>query len=270
LLREHLSWLLQPSPAPFEDITASLSDLAREVAEALKQHGASFLSDLARYTGHLPVQVEEGLWELVACGFVTGDGVAGLRTLLMPELKRRPSRRLAGRSPRGRALARLMPVGRWSLLRSFEAPESPVETAAHRDEAMARQLLRRYGVVFRELLARENHMPLWRTLLPIYRRLEARGEIRGGRFVGGFIGEQFALPEAVDGLRAVRRSPKESETVIIAAADPLNLLGILIPGPRISPFAHQVLVYRSGVPVDSGALGAVKSRLHLSESETSL
>ena len=100
---------------------------------------------------------------------------------------------------------------------------------------MARQLLRRYGVVFRELLARENHTPLWRTLLPIYRRLEARGEIRGGRFVGGFIGEQFALPEAVDGLRAVRRQPKEPETVIIAAADPLNLLGILTPGPRMSP-----------------------------------
>ena len=108
---------------------------------------------------------------------------------------------------------------------------------------MARQLLRRYGVVFRELLARENHMPSWRTLLPIYRRLEARGEIRGGRFVGGFIGEQFALPEAVDGLRAVRRQPKESETIIIAAADPLNLVGILTPGSAslaVRPTGHRL------------------------------
>jgi ATP-dependent helicase Lhr and Lhr-like helicase len=269
MLREHLSWLLHPTDPSFEAIIAGLSDLAREVAETLKQHGASFLTDLARHTGHLPVQIEDGLWELVACGLVTGDGVAGLRTLLMPELKRRPTRHLAGRSPRGRAPARLMPVGRWSLLRPLWQPEASTE-AAHRDEAMARQLLRRYGLVFRELLARENHTPLWRTLLPIYRRLEARGEIRGGRFVGGFIGEQFALPEAVDGLRAVRRQPKESETVIIAAADPLNLLGILTPGPRISPFARQVIVYRSGVPVDSGPLGAVKSRLQMSGPEISL
>ena len=117
MLREHLSWLLQPTASPSRQVIAGLSDLAREVAETLKQHGASFLSDLARHTGHLPVQVEDGLWELVACGLVTGDGMAGLRTLLMPELKRRPTRRLAGRSPRGRAPARLMPVGRWSLLR---------------------------------------------------------------------------------------------------------------------------------------------------------
>jgi ATP-dependent Lhr-like helicase len=126
---------------------------------------------------------------------------------------------------------------------------------------MARQLLRRYGVVFRELLARETETPPWRTLLPIYRRLEARGEIRGGRFVAGFIGEQFALPEAVDGLRAVRRQAKEPETVMVAAADPLNLVGILTPGSRLSPFTQQVIVYRSGVPVETGALGAVKSHL---------
>jgi len=269
MLREHLSWLLQPAAQSFDTATTGLSDIAREVAETLTQHGASFLSDLARHTGHLPVQVEDGLWELVACGLVTGDGMAGLRTLLTPELKRRPTRRLAGWSPRGRAPARLMPVGRWSLLRPLWKPEASTD-AAHRDEAMARQLLRRYGVVFRELLARENHTPLWRALLPIFRRLEARGEIRGGRFVGGFIGEQFALPEAVDGLRAVRRQAKEPEMVIIAAADPLNLLGILTPGPRLSPFAQEVIVYRSGVPIDSGALGAVKSRLQVSEPNISL
>ncbi|MGH8069725.1 MAG: DEAD/DEAH box helicase [Candidatus Entotheonellia bacterium] len=270
VLREHLSWLLQPALQSFDAVIASLSDPAREVAETLQQHGAAFLSDLARHTGRLPIQVEDALWELVACGLVTGDGIAGLRTLLTPEMKRRPTRRLAGRWPRGRPLARLMPVGRWSLLRSVWAPEASARTPEHRDEALARQLLRRYGVVFRELLARENHTPPWRTLLPIYRRLEARGEMRGGRFVGGFIGEQFALPEAVDGLRAVRRQPKEPGAIIVAAADPLNLVGILTPGPRLSPFTQQVMVYRSGVPVETGALGAVKSRLQMSEPETSL
>jgi ATP-dependent helicase Lhr and Lhr-like helicase len=268
MLREHLSWLLQPASRSFDEVIAALSDPAREVAEALKQHGASFLSDLAQHTGRLPIQVEDGLWELVACGLVTGDGIAGLRTLLMPEMKRRPTRRLAGRWPRGRPAARLMPVGRWSLLRAVWTQESPARAPEHRDEAMARQLLRRYGVVFRELLARETQTPPWRTLLPIYRRLEARGEMRGGRFVAGFIGEQFALPEAVDGLRAVRRQSKTSETVIIAAADPLNLVGILTPGSRLSPFTQQVIVYRAGVPVETGTLGAVKSRLQTEELTT--
>jgi ATP-dependent Lhr-like helicase len=262
MLREHLSWLLQPASGSFDEVIAGLSDLARAVAEALKQHGASFLSDLAQHTGRLPIQVEDGLWELVACGLVTGDGIAGLRTLLTPEIKRRPTRRLAGRRLGGRPSARLMPVGRWSLLRPVWTAEATAGAVQHRDEALARQLLRRYGIVFRELLARETPMPSWRTLLLIYRRLEARGEIRGGRFVAGFVGEQFALPEAVDGVRAVRRQAKAAETVIVAAADPLNLVGILTPGPRLSPFTQQVIVYRCGVPVEIGALGAVKSRLH--------
>jgi ATP-dependent helicase Lhr and Lhr-like helicase len=118
------------------------------------------------------------------------------------------------------------------------------------------------------LLARENQIPPWRALLPIYRRSEARGEIRGGRFISGFIGEQFALPEAVDSLRTVRRQPQAAETVIVAAADPLNLVGILTPGSRISPFSQQVIVYRSGVPVETGTLGAVKSRLQGQELST--
>jgi ATP-dependent Lhr-like helicase len=262
MLREHLPWLLQPASRPFAEVIAGLSDPAREVAEVLKRYGASFLSDLAQHTGRLPLEVEDGLWELVACGLVTGDGIAGLRTLLMPDMKRRPTRRLAGRWLRGRPAARLMPIGRWSLLRPVWTQESTAGAAQHRDEAMARQLLRRYGVVFRELLARETPAPPWRTLLPIYRRLEARGEIRGGRFVAGFVGEQFALPEAVDGLRAIRRQSKASETVIVAASDPLNLIGILTPGSRLSPFTQQVIVYRSGVPMETGPLAAVKSHLH--------
>jgi len=244
-----------------------LSPLARDVAGLLRQQGASFLTDIARHAGRLPLQVEEALWELVACGLVTGDGIAGLRTLLMPDMKRRPLRQMAGRWPGGRPLARLMPIGRWSLLRQpWMLAASPAEDERCA-EAMARQLLQRYGVMLRELLARENQAPSWRTLLGIYRRMEARGEIRGGRFVAGFIGEQFALPEAVEGLRAMRRE-QELSTIIVAAADPLNLVGILTPGQRISPFTQQVIVYRGGVPIETGALGAVKSRLQEQEFTT--
>jgi ATP-dependent Lhr-like helicase len=153
-----------------------------------------------------------------------------------------------------------MPSGRWSLLRQPWMIEASPAEDEHRAEAMARQLLQRYGVILRELLAREHQVPLWRTLLRIYRRWEARGEIRGGRFVGGLVGEQFALPEAVEALRATRRQ-QELDTIIVAAADPLNLVGILTPGQRISPFTQQVIVYRGGVPIEMGALGAIRSRL---------
>jgi ATP-dependent helicase Lhr and Lhr-like helicase len=178
----------------------------------------------------------------------------------MPDMKRRPWRQMAGRWPRRHPAARLMPTGRWALLRQSWSPDAASPEAEHRHEAMARQLLQRYGVVLRELLAREHHAPPWRTLLGIYRRLEARGEIRGGRFVAGLLGEQFALPEAVEALRAIRRE-QELATVMVAAADPLNLVGILIPGQRISPFTQQVIVYRGGVAIEIGALGAIRSRL---------
>jgi ATP-dependent helicase Lhr and Lhr-like helicase len=265
VLREDLPWLLHSAAVSFDEALRALSAAAREVAVVLGQHGASFLNDIVRHTGRLPQQVEEALWELVACGLVTGDGIAGLRTLLVPEVKRRPSRHLASRWRSGRYSFRLMPVGRWSLLRMPWTTSPAAAEDDQRAEAMARQLLRRYGIILRELLARENQVPAWRTLLSFYRRLEARGEIRGGRFVSGFIGEQFALPEAVDGLRAQRRQSPEPQTVMVSAADPLNLVGILTPGPRVSPFAQQVIVYRAGIPVEIGALGAVKSRLQARE-----
>jgi ATP-dependent Lhr-like helicase len=134
------------------------------------------------------------------------------------------------------------------------------------DEFLARQLLRRYGLAFPELLARETRVPRWRTLAQIYRRLENRGEVRGGHFISGFIGEQFALPEAVEMLRALRRTPPDSKTVLLAASDPLNLVGIITPGPRVSPYSNQAVVYTDGVPVDSGPLGAVLSRLQRASS----
>ena len=152
-----------------------------------------------------------------------------------------------------------MPVGRWSLWRS--ATEAKDDAADEPNEFIARQLLRRYGVIFRDLLARESCAPPWRSLLFIYRRLEARGEIRGGRFVNGFVGEQFALPEAIDILRAVRRSQEKADPVIISAADPLNLVGILTPGARVSPYSGESIAYIEGQPVEVGPLGALLSRL---------
>jgi ATP-dependent Lhr-like helicase len=254
--REALPLLLEPLAAATDPAT-DITPAAQEVLAHLGAHGASFLSDIARATGRLPVQTEDALWELVARGLVTGDGIAGLRTLLLPELKRRqPRHRL--RSIRGGAARRLMPAGRWSLLRTAATAATGDQSA---DELFARQLLRRYGIVLRELLAREARAPAWRVLLGIYRRLEARGEIRGGRFVAGFVGEQFALPEAVDALRAMRRQADDGAPVLIAAADPLNLVGILTPGARLSPFSNQIIAYQNGVPVEIGELGAVLSRV---------
>jgi len=256
-LRADLPALPEPGPADLDAIK-NLSTVAREVVAHLERRGASFLADIARATGYLAPQVEEALWELVSRGLVTGDGIAGLRLLLKPQEERRlPHRRL--RAIRGAQLReRSIPVGRWSLLRGDEAGRVSKDQTI---EAFAWQLLRRYGVMIRELLAREGRAPSWRELVSVYQRLEARGEIRGGRFVAGLVGQQFALPEAVEALRAVRRKPDETETAIVSAADPLNLVGILLPGPRISPFSGKVIAYRGGVPVATGDLGAVLSNL---------
>jgi len=168
----------------------------------------------------------------------------------------------------------MLPVGRWALLRGRTArhgaaaapsPAAGIETAETPEalaERAARQLLRRYGVVLRELLARETLVPSWRTLLTVLRRLEARGEVRGGRFVAGFVGEQFALPEAVEALRAVRRQDDSGAIVLLGAADPLNLVGILTPGARLSPLSGHVIAFEGGAPIATGELGAVRSRLH--------
>lgn len=152
-----------------------------------------------------------------------------------------------------------MPVGRWSLWGDSSSDHRLQGEAVL--ERRARQLLERYGIVFRELLAREMSMPPWRSLLAVYRRLEARGEIRGGRFVNGFVGEQFALPKAVEALRAMRRSHTPHAAVIVSAADPLNFVGILTPGSRVSPYSNQAIAYQNGVPIDVGLLGELMSRL---------
>jgi ATP-dependent Lhr-like helicase len=259
VLRCDLGELLQPSPQG-DQWLGKLSPVALEVLRFLETRGASFLGDVARSIGRLPTETEDALWELVASGIVTGDGIAGLRTLLLPEKERRPRRAAHLRAIPGRAGRRMMPVGRWSLLRT----EPSVTPAAEEYvEHSARRLLARYGIVFRDILGRERLLPAWRALLLTLRRMEARGEVRGGRFVEGFVGEQFALPEAVDTLRAVRRHRMPDELVIVAAADPLNLVGIVTPGARVSPFSGQVIAYRDGIPVEVGELGAVLSRLQL-------
>jgi ATP-dependent Lhr-like helicase len=152
-----------------------------------------------------------------------------------------------------------MPTGRWAVLRPSgeELRVATGETVA----ALTMQLLNRYGVVFRELCVRERKRFPFRVILHELRRLEARGEVRGGRFVSGFVGEQFALPSAVDALRASRRTRESGKVVVLAAADPLNLVGIVTPGERLSPFSRDVVAYRDGVPVEIGELGRVRSRL---------
>ena len=249
VIREDLPNFLDPDSLPWREVRG-LSAAARDVAAYLEAHGASFLADIARGAGRLTVRTERALWELVTRGQVTGDGVAGLRLLLTPDLKRKQHGRKG-------ATAQAMPVGRWSLWRN-EAPRA-LDAAP---ETLARQLLQRYGVVFRELLTRETRCPPWRLLLQSYRRLEARGEIRGGRFVSGFVGEQYALPEAVEAMREVRRLAPDEEPVTISCTDPLNLVGILTPGPRVPLHSRQVIAYRNGVPAAIGPLGNVRSRLH--------
>ncbi len=239
--RDERDWLLTAlhrdvgtaGPDPF----APLSSVAQDLRRALQQQGASFFTDLVRITNHLPSEVEQGLWELVAAGLVTADGFDNLRALMDPH-RRRAEGRERIRRPRHAA-------GRWSLLRQSHAALGPQHSAL--SERVAQQLLRRYGVVFRDLLARESLVQSWRDLLVQYRRMEMAGEIRGGRFVTGFTGEQFALPEAVDALRAMRKtSASTSHEVKLSATDPLNLVGVILPGPRIPAVPTNFLVFKDG------------------------
>jgi ATP-dependent Lhr-like helicase len=191
---------------------AALSHAAREILEEIERLRAPFFSEILRNTKRLPSEVEEALWQLVAAGLVTADGFDALRSL--SDAKRRLGEKGLRARPRSSS-------GRWTLL---TATTDRIDR-----EALAHRLLARWGVVFRDVIARESLAPPWRELLAVLRRMEARGEIRGGRFVAGFVGEQFALPEAIDALRAVRRAGGELDTVTVGAYDPLNLSGIVVP-----------------------------------------
>jgi ATP-dependent Lhr-like helicase len=234
-----------------------LSAGAQRVAQYLSAHGASFFDEIAPGTGLLPTQAEEALAELVALGLVNSDSFAGLRALLLPADRRRPA--MGGRRRRRIALFGMDAAGRWSRISrpagSAAADHGPGEEAV---EALVRTLLRRWGVVFWRLLAREaDWLPPWRDLLMCCRRLEARGEIRGGRFVAGFTGEQYAAPEAIALLREARRKPHEGHYVSLSGADPLNLVGILTPGARLPSLSGNRLLYRDGVPIALLAGGEV-------------
>ncbi|HZC24968.1 MAG TPA: DEAD/DEAH box helicase, partial [Candidatus Binatia bacterium] len=209
---------------------------AQVVLEFLRQRGASFFADIVRGTGKLKAEIETALWELVAAGLVTADGFDNLRALIDP--KRRAGQGV-GKTNRPRHSA-----GRWALLHADAAVERPRAV-----EAACWMLLRRYGIVVRDVLARESNLPSWRELLMGFRRLEDRGEIRGGRFVDGFLGEQFALPVAVELVRGMRNLPLSGETLTLSAADPLNLVGILVPGERVPAISGRTVSYRDGMAV---------------------
>ncbi|MCK6431263.1 MAG: ATP-dependent DNA helicase, partial [Burkholderiaceae bacterium] len=228
----------------------ALTSRGERVLQFIAAHGASFFDEIVEGSGLLRTQVEEALAELVAQGLVNSDSVAGLRALLVPSDRRR-SFDGGGRRMRRTALFGIEDAGRWALARrktvadSGNATDDP-EVVEH----VARTLLRRYGVVFWRLVAREaNWLPPWRNLLRCYRRLEARGEIRGGRFVAGMAGEQFAAPEAVGLLRDVRRRERTGALVAVSGADPLNLVGILTPGARLPALTGNRVLYRDGVPI---------------------
>jgi len=238
-VREDADWLRPHHPGAEDSASSFLSPVAQAVLELLKHRGALFFPDMVRATGRLKAEIETGLWELVAAGLVTADGFENLRALVTPKS--------SSGSGLGKGIGKVRrprhAPGRWSLLHT---------EGADRDrsvESCCWMLLRRYGVVFRDLLARETNLPRWRELQIGYRRLEDRGEVRGGRFVDGFVGEQFALPVAVESLRAYRRLPQgmQGERVVIAAADPLNLVGIIVPGERIPAISGRSVTFRDGV-----------------------
>ena len=269
-LRESLDWLLPDEDVPTHGLTGS----AQEALEYMRERGASFQSDIVAATKRLPSDVEEALWTLAASGLATADGLEALRQRLRgtkrprrPSSNRTRTERFGGGrfiSDRGRADGtsrfRNAPVSgrtvgsRWWLLEATD----PVED---RTEAVAWQLLYRYGILFPELLARDSLSLRWRDLARILRRLEARGEIRGGRFVSGFVGEQFALPEAADALRRWRNREPDDRLVIVSACDPLNLAGVLTPGPRVASVPGNRLAYRNGVPIAAMDGGQFKALL---------
>jgi ATP-dependent Lhr-like helicase len=247
-IRDDLPWLLTAARGDRQPAQPACGRTA-DVLEALAAHGALFQPDLATLTQRMPSEVEEALWDGVARGLVTADGFRAIRLLL----GRRAASAARGRRLRqaGRGMA-ASSGGRWSLLPAAVAAEDPDELA----EAVAEQLLARWGVVFRDLMTRENIGVSWRDLLWAMRRMEARGTIRGGRFVAGFSGEQFALPEAVEALRAVRKAQRHGEQVSICAADPVNLAGIVLPGPRVPALPTNSVDYVDGIILQPGDIPA--------------
>jgi ATP-dependent helicase Lhr and Lhr-like helicase len=248
-IRDDLPWLLRAARGdhrPAEPGPGGTSD----VLHALRERGALFPPDLETLTGRLPSQIEEALWDGVARGLTTADGFRAVRSLFA----RRTAQNASGRRRlrRGSQLSSRT-AGRWSLLPEPAADCDPDDLA----EAVAEQLAARWGVVFRDLLARENLAVPWREVLWALRRMEARGTVCGGRFAAGFSGEQFAHPDAVEMLREIRKRPRTGETVVLSAADPLNLTGIVLPGPRIPALLTNSVSYTDGVLTSADSVTAL-------------
>ena len=222
----------------------TLSSRAQAVADYLKEHGATFFDEMLTGVRLLETELEDALAELVAAGMINSDSFAGLRALLVPASKRAKYQRRRGRHT---ALLGIADAGRWALLRRAPSDaKTPPETMEH----VARTLLKRYGVVCWRMIAREaDWLPAWRDLLRVYQRLEARGEIRGGRFIAGLSGEQFALPEAVSLLRSMRQKPANETLVVVSGADPLNLVGSIVAGDKVPALASSKILYRDGAPI---------------------
>jgi ATP-dependent helicase Lhr and Lhr-like helicase len=270
LSRNNVSVWHKVFPAPPESNGVMLTTNTQAVYEHLRDHGASFFVDIIAGTNLLPSMVEEALGELVFRGLVSADSFTGLRALLTP-LSKSTHREVEKRRRKHKQVYSMDNAGRWVCLRREERVRNPTPgspagqpgwggaareganfaAAIDRDaiEAVAHKLLARYGVVFRKVLERESINVPWRDLLRVYRRLEARGELRGGRFVGGFSGEQFATTEAVQLLRSIRRAAPDETLISISAADPLNLVGVITPGPRLSSSSSNRVLYRDGVPI---------------------
>ena len=262
--REDLAFLLAAARGDAAPVAPS-PGAADEVLEALQERGALFFADLCQATDRMPTEVAEALWDGVARGWLTSDGFQAVRSLLAgryrstdaragrPRRPLRPLPRTGGTGDAG-ALRRAIPPalagGRWSVLEGASPEDFDPDELG---DAYARQLLARWGVVFRDLVSREPAALAWRDVLWALRRLEARGVVRGGRFVGGLTGEQFAQPEALDALRRVASSPPGGVVVRLSAADPLNLTGGVLPGPRIPAVRGRDLVLVDGVPSADGA-----------------
>jgi ATP-dependent Lhr-like helicase len=240
--RADLPWLLQAARLASTPEAPSVGATA-EVVDALRTKGARFVTELAADTGRLPSDIENALWDGVARGLLTADGFAAIRSLVEDRRPwRRPARSVSGlrRGARGPTNA----AGRWSLIGAAE-PCGDRDTLA---EVVADQLLQRWGVVFRDLAVNDG-LPLpWRDLQWALRRFEDRGLIRGGRFVAGFSGEQYALPDAVDGLKAIRKQPRTGERLVVNACDPLNLTGVIIRGMRTPAVRTNTVTYIDGLP----------------------
>jgi ATP-dependent Lhr-like helicase len=233
---------------PFPSIEeVSFSTTTQSVYDYLAARGASFFHDIVEGTKLLRSQVEESLAELVAYGLITSDSFTGLRALLTPSNRRTLA---ATRRKRREVVYEMSSAGRWSILSRGPTPRSDRASLDYESvEKIARVLLVRYGIVFKRLLEREGFMLPWRELLRMYHRLEARGEVRGGRFVAGISGEQFALPDAVGMVRSIRRALAQESLISVSAADPLNLAGIITPGGRITAHSANRVLYRDGIPV---------------------